>query len=95
MKYIFNPGPFSTIIYSSSHNHGSVEKIGSWKMCGLSPNGLFSTSMTMGGRVTTLEFRVFSFKCVDLLGCRGWKLGSMVTKWVIPPIYCTPFIGRL
>ena len=64
-------------------------------MCGLSPNGLFSISMTMGGRVTTLEFRVFSFKCVDLLGCRGWKLGSMVTTVSrLYPQY-TPFIGRL
>ena len=25
--------------------------MGSWKMCGLSPNGLFSTSMIMGGRI--------------------------------------------
>ena len=34
-------------------------KMGSWKMCGLSPNGLFSTSMIMGGRVMKLKIPWF------------------------------------
>ena len=31
-------------------------KMGSWKMCGLCANGLFSTSMIMGGRVIKDNF---------------------------------------
>ena len=45
-------GMVGIVNYSSSHNHG-MWKMGSWKMCGLSPNGLFSTSMIMGGRDIT------------------------------------------
>ena len=40
--------------------------MGSWKMC-LVSNGLFSTSMTMGGRVITILNQAVSFVCYTFL----------------------------
>ena len=50
-------------------------KMGSWKMCGLSPNGLFSTSMIMGGRVTCFFFNlsVTSIFIGKMLVPLGWN----------------------
>ena len=42
-------------------------KMGSWKMCGLSPNGLVSTSMIMGGRVYDFVIIICLFEFVGLI----------------------------
>ena len=56
-------------MYSSSHNHGSVENGVQRKMCCLSSNlRLFSTSMIMGGRVIIRRCWLFSVKVNIILG---------------------------
>ena len=44
--------------------------MGSWKMC-LVSNGLFSTSMTIGGRVITILNQAVSFVCYTFLKSIG------------------------
>ena len=56
-------------VYSSAHNHGSVENGVQRKMCCLSPNlRLFSISMIMRGRVIIRRCWLFSVNLDVILG---------------------------
>ena len=55
-----------TLPPSSSHNHGSVEAMGSWKMCGLSPNGLFSSIFHFHDYGWKTNYFPFGFRPISL-----------------------------